>query len=60
LKSAEHFRKAYLAPALKVGLIEMTIPDAPNSRLQRYRLTEKGRKQLQKSDSPLEKESRNE
>lgn len=28
---------------LKEGLIEMTIPENPNSRLQRYRLTELGK-----------------
>ncbi len=43
------FRERYLRPALADGLIEMTIPDKPNSRLQRYRLTDKGRQWLQLS-----------
>ena len=43
LKDDEHFRKAYLLPALDAGLIEMTIPDKPRSSKQRYRLTDKGR-----------------
>lgn len=42
LKNDEHFRKAYLQPALDQGLLEPTIPDKPRSRLQRYRLTPKG------------------
>lgn len=28
---------------LRIGLIAMTVPDKPRSRLQKYRLTEKGR-----------------
>ncbi len=36
------FRANYLHPALAAELIELTIPDKPNSRLQKYRLTEKG------------------
>lgn len=43
LKNDEHFRKAYLNPALEQGLIEMTIPDKPRSSRQRYRMTEKGK-----------------
>ena len=47
LKNDEHFRLAYLSPALKQGVIEMTQPDSPKSPTQRYRLTAKGRNLLQ-------------
>lgn len=50
LKDDEHFRKAYLLPALDVGLIEMTIPDKPRSSKQKYRLTDKGCKRLAQRD----------
>ncbi len=43
IKDREHFRKAYLEPLLAIVWIERTIPDKPTSRLQKYRLTEKGR-----------------
>lgn len=44
LQDRKSFRERYLKPALNAGLIEMTIPEKPNSRLQKYRLTSKGRK----------------
>ena len=43
LKDRMHFANDYLRPALEADLSQYTIPDKPNSRLQRYRLTEKGR-----------------
>ena len=43
LKDEKHFREAYQQPAVSQGFVEMTIPDKPNSRLQKYRLTPKGR-----------------
>lgn len=46
LSDRKSFRERYLKPALTDGLIEMTIPDKPNSRLQKYRLTDKGRQWL--------------
>jgi ATP-dependent DNA helicase RecG len=46
LKGQANFRDRYLVPALDAGLIECTIPDKPTSRLQKYRLTDKGRKLL--------------
>lgn len=45
LLDRKSFRERYLKPALAHGLIEMTVPDKPNSRLQKYRLTDKGRQQ---------------
>ena len=36
LKSKEGFRRNYLRPAVDMRLIQMTIPDKPNSRNQRY------------------------
>lgn len=36
LKSKEGFRRNYLRPAIDMKLIQMTIPDKPNSRNQRY------------------------
>ncbi|HPW75745.1 MAG TPA: cell filamentation protein Fic, partial [Kiritimatiellia bacterium] len=46
LSDRKSFRERYLKPALADGLIEMTIPDKPNSRLQKYRLTDGGRQGL--------------
>jgi DNA-binding MarR family transcriptional regulator len=54
IKDREHFRKAYLEPLLTVAWIERTISEKPTSRLQKYRLTEKGRRLLEQ----LEKERR--
>lgn len=36
LKSKETFRKNYLGPAMALKMVEMTIPDKPRSRNQRY------------------------
>jgi len=51
LKDKMHFIEHYLNPALAEGLIERTIPDKPTSRLQKYRLTDKGRALLKELES---------
>ena len=47
VKHRPTFRANYLHPAMADGLIEYTIPEKPNSRAQKYRLTQKGRKHLE-------------
>ena len=37
-----NFGVRYLKPAIQLGLVALTIPDKPNSRLQKYRLTAAG------------------
>ena len=39
LRSRTNFSKNYLTPALEKHVIEMIIPDKPNSRNQKYRRT---------------------
>ena len=51
LSDRKSFRERYLKPALVDALIELTIPDKPNSRLQKYRLTDKGRQWLAQHDN---------
>lgn len=36
IKAKENFRQNYLRPAMEIGLVEMTIPEKPRSRNQRY------------------------
>ena len=36
IKTRDSFRNNYLRPAMDIGLVEMTIPDKPNSKNQRY------------------------
>ena len=43
LRHRPTFRENYLSPALRLGLLEMTRPETPKSRLQQYRLTDAGR-----------------
>jgi predicted HTH transcriptional regulator len=48
LKHRPTFLENYLNPALNSGFIEMTQPDSPKSPTQKYRLTDLGRKMLNK------------
>jgi ATP-dependent DNA helicase RecG len=48
LKHRPTFLYDYLKPALEQGFVEMTIPDKPNSKLQKYRLTTLGKQLKEK------------
>jgi len=54
LKDEKHFREHYQQTGIGSGVIEMTIPDKPQSSKQRYRLTKHGRAVLadQKTKEP--------
>jgi ATP-dependent DNA helicase RecG len=56
LKHLPHLRDAYLSPALAQGWIEYTRPEKPTSRLQKYRLTDAGRR-LQATLQLIQKEA---
>ncbi|MYE84329.1 MAG: cell filamentation protein Fic [Gammaproteobacteria bacterium] len=43
LRDRKSLRQRYLLPALQHGHLEMTRPDTPRARNQRYRLTDRGR-----------------
>ena len=51
LKDLSYFRENYLLPALSNNLIEMTLPDTPTNPLQKYRLTNAGRRLKRKLQS---------
>ena len=48
LRDRMHFVREYLRPALESGVVEMTVPNKPNSSKQRYRLSPLGRDWLKK------------
>ena len=49
LRNRPSFYSLYILPAFEMGCVEYTIPDKPKSRLQKYRLTDKGRAALSAS-----------
>ena len=46
ISQPKNMRRRYLRLLLDMGLVEYTIPQKPTSRLQKYRLTDKGRSAL--------------
>jgi hypothetical protein len=50
LSHRPNFLALHLRPALQAKLIQMTVPDKPNSRLQKYRLTQAGQRWLEEQD----------
>ncbi|MEW6742534.1 MAG: ATP-binding protein [Planctomycetota bacterium] len=52
------FRDSFIKPLLEEGFLELTIPDKPRSRMQRYRTTEAGQTMLTKRKSNGPKRNR--
>ena len=50
LKDEKHFRESYQQVAVNTGLVEMTIPNKPQSRNQKYRLSAMGRAHAEQMD----------
>ena len=46
IRDRNYLREGYIRPTLRAGFIEQTRPDVKHSKLQKYRLTEKGRAAL--------------
>ena len=46
LTSRNKFRKNFVIPLLSLHLLERTVPDKPNSRNQKYRITSRGKEML--------------
>ena len=46
LTSRNKFRKNFVIPLLNLHLLDRTVPDKPNSRNQKYRITSKGKEML--------------
>lgn len=46
IRDRKYFYKTFLKPALETGLLALTIPEKPRSKLQQYQLTEAGRQWL--------------
>ena len=51
LKDRAHVRNTYIAPALDLELVEMTIPDKQRSSKQKYRLTDKGKEWVEQNQA---------
>jgi ATP-dependent DNA helicase RecG len=52
------FRDGFVKPLIKAGLVELTIPGRPRSRLQRYRTTEAGLAMLEKDRAAMADQAR--
>jgi hypothetical protein len=52
LSDRENVRKVYIRAALNAGWLAMTIPGKPNSRFQKYVITESGKKAIKAIRKP--------